>query len=210
MLRSMDTSSSGASAASGPCPAQNLPSDDPFVRLELVAIGDHVLAGERAAAADVLIAVEVQVAAADAGDPRAQHGNQTRVPGSRAVEERCAAARPDPAGCRSGTCPARRFCASQREVRKEVRLERADAEHEEAAQADGQQDHARLVAGPAQADAPRGAAGTTARAPAAARRAPGPRRPDAARARRPRSRSRRSRRPAATPPARPRRRRARR
>ena len=60
--------------------------------------------------------------------------------------------RPDPAGCRSGTCPAPPRLRLEREVRNEAGLQRAHAENEEAAQADSEQDHARLVARPAKSD----------------------------------------------------------
>ena len=50
---------SGASPASAGCPVQNAPSITFSFGLEVVAIGDHVLAAERAAAADVLERVEV-------------------------------------------------------------------------------------------------------------------------------------------------------
>ena len=195
MLRSIDTSSSGASAASGPCPDPELAVDDPFVRLEVIAIGDDVLAGERAAAADVLIAVEVHVAAANAGDPRAQHRNQSRTACAR--RSRNAAHGRDlilldvdqehvrrrrvapPARSAQGGWTAARGRRARRSCR------------------------GRRPAGSRASGCPAGevrsrhaAAGTMARGQAGARRAPGPRPPDAAPARQPRTRSRRWRPPA--------------
>jgi hypothetical protein len=58
----------------------------------MVAVGDHVLARQRAAAADVLITIEVEVAAANARHARPQHRNQHRIAGPFAQER---AHRPD-------------------------------------------------------------------------------------------------------------------
>ena len=201
MLCSIETSSSGAvgghRSGTRPEPAVH----DPLVRFQAIAIGDHVLAAERAAAADVLIGVEIDVAAAHAGDPRAQHRDQRRHLRA-AVEER--AKRIDLILLdvdqeHVGAVALRR----DREVGEQIGLERADAEHEEAAQADRQHDHARLIAGTAKADdgvAEREPAG---HAPAAAPRGPARARPGAAPSRRPRSRSTPPRRPGAKRPATP-------
>ena len=81
--------------AAVPAPVQNSPLDDPLVRLEMVAIRDHVLAAERTAAAHVLDSFEVHVGAAHAGDARAQHRHQRAGRPPRAPRREEAAQRVD-------------------------------------------------------------------------------------------------------------------
>ena len=132
-----------------------------------------------------------------ADHPGAHHRDQLRLARRRSPDRRETRGRPrpDPAGCRSGTCRARPAADLHRELAQQARLQRSDADDEERAEADGEQDHARLVARPWSDAAPRGAAGTcaTARAARAASRARG--RPGAARAPGRRSRRRRRARP---------------
>ena len=132
-------------------PLQNAPADDRLVRLEMVAVGDRVLARQRPARADVLEALELRLAAADAGDPRAQHRNQPELARRRAPDRRETRAR-------RSTCVAldvhqehvraRRRSISTENSCEQARLQRPDADDEEGAEADGEQDDARLVAGP--------------------------------------------------------------
>ena len=106
MLFSIDTS------ASADGPFQNAPCDHALVRLEMVAIRDRVLAADRAPRAPHVLRRRRALVSLPrhADDPRAQHRDQLklarrRAPGRRETRAR---RRPAPAGCRSGTCRARR------------------------------------------------------------------------------------------------------
>ena len=139
-----------------------------LVRLEMVAVGDGELAPQ-AALPHVLEGIEVGVLAADAGDPRAHHRNHARrvcPRGLARVDERAHRVdlgRQDLDQEHVG--PARRQL--ERELLQEVGLQRADADHEEAADADREQDDAGLVAGTGQVED-----GVPQREPARARHRP--------------------------------------
>jgi hypothetical protein len=121
---------------------------DRLVRLEVVPIGDGVLAGERAALPNILEALEVGLAALDASDPCAQHGNQLK-PARSALR------------IRQELADARKLIAldvHQEHVRavgarahlqlvEQARLHRPHADDEEGAKADGEQDDPGLIAG---------------------------------------------------------------
>ena len=66
----------GASAASGACPPRTARSVTSSFGSRSVAVGDRVLAAERAAAAHVGVVFEIDVAAVHAGHAGAQHRNQ--------------------------------------------------------------------------------------------------------------------------------------
>src|SRR4029450_1537524 len=68
-------------------PAPEFSFEQGLVRFEAISIRDDVLAPESPAAADVGIAVQVDLAAADAGDPRPQHRDQPRFGDPRRLEE---------------------------------------------------------------------------------------------------------------------------
>ena len=104
-LSSIDTS---GSPAGGPS-SHHAPSIELLVGLEVGPIGDGELARQAAAAAHVLVALEVDVASAHADDARAQHRNQLRRGVVAVLRDRGARSRrrAAPAGCRAGTCPAR-------------------------------------------------------------------------------------------------------
>ena len=154
MLSSTETSACGAAGRRGIAPVQNDPCDDVLVRFEVVAIGDDVLARERAAAAHVAEVFEVHVAAAHRRHPSAQNGHQTggRGAGILALAQQ-RLARPrlialDVDDEHVGAAAAH----ADVELRDQVALQRADAEDEETAQPDREQDDPRLIAGTAQAD----------------------------------------------------------
>ena len=146
-LCSIDTSGS----ADGPF--QNAPVHDALVRLEVIAIGDGVLARERSARAARPRSVSSVVSGRSTPSTRARStGISCDVAGAvrRVAEERAHAVRPAPAGCRAGTCPARPPPTCTENSLEQARLQRPDADDEERAEADGEQDDARLVAGPRQ------------------------------------------------------------
>ena len=143
---SIDTSGS----ADGPC--QNAPVDDALVRLEVVAIGDGVLA-RRASRARAR--------------PRSSRASSRRpsTPVTRARSTGISRDAPAPcAGSRQERPHAVHLTALHvdqehvgrvgrhldRELAEQVRLQRSHADDEEGAEADGEQDDARLVAGPRQ------------------------------------------------------------
>ena len=66
MLRSMETSKLRGVGRLRPLPAPELSLDHPFVGLEVVPVGDHVLARQRSATTHILEVLEVDFAAADA------------------------------------------------------------------------------------------------------------------------------------------------
>ena len=153
MLSSIDTSARLAASGSrrgspGLAPERAL--DDALVALERRPIGDGVFARQRAAAAHVLVVLELNLPALDAHDPGPQHRQQARRRRTRLLAEpRSPPARrpPDPTGCRAGTCRARRAPDPPRTRAHQVLLQRTHAEDEEAAQAHGQQDDAHLDPG---------------------------------------------------------------
>ena len=120
--------------------------------LERRAIGDGVFASQRAAAADVLVVLQLDLAARDADHPGAQHGQQARrgCAGVLASRDRV------PHGVHLiGLDVEQEHVGSvgrqvHRELGDQVLLQRAHAEDEEAAQADGQQDDPHLRSGTAQ------------------------------------------------------------
>ena len=125
--------------------------DDPLVRLEVVAIGDRVLARERSARAHVLEALELRLAPADAGHPGAQHRHQLDRPAPCAGSARNA--RTPSAWSRWMSIRNMSGASADTWIEnslEQARLQRPDADDEERAEADGQQDDARLVAGPRQ------------------------------------------------------------
>ena len=97
-------------------------------------------------------AVEVRLAAGDADHARAQHRNQLELAGAvrRIGRETRARRRPGRAGCRAGTCRARRPPTCIENSLEQARLQRPHADDEEGAEADREQDDARLVARPRQ------------------------------------------------------------
>ena len=141
MPSSTDTSGSGD--APGPEGAVG----NAFVRFEVVAVGDRILPRQRASGADVVETVEVGLAPADPDDTGPQDGHQPRI--ARAVF-RIGEERPDAVGLLALDVEqkhvGRVFRDLDRKLRQQARLERPDADDEERAEADGEQDHARLVA----------------------------------------------------------------
>ena len=119
-----------------------------LVRLQFGAVGDRVFAGERAARADVLVARQIDRAAANAGHARAQHRNQPRIRGVRRLARRQKGAHrlhlrredldQEHVGAAAGQL--------ERQLTQQVGLHRAHADDEEAAQTHREQDDARLVA----------------------------------------------------------------
>ena len=201
---SIDTSASAAFSASARLAQRpERAVDHLLVRLEVVAVGDRELAPQPALP-DVLEASRGWCLLPRTPVTRARiTGNQPRRAGRRRlarVEERAHRVdlgRQDLDQEHVG--PARRQL--ERELLQQVGLQRADADDEEAADADGEQDDAGLVAGTRQVED-----GVAQRKPARARHRPdgaddAPSRRRAAPARRRRTRRRRSARRAATPPA---------
>ena len=108
----------GASAGSGGCPSRTRPSSKRLVRLEVIAVGDHVLARRAPPRPRTsCIVLEIDVAAAHPVTRARSTGISRGSPIARVAEERRARRRPDPAGCRSGTCPRRRAAARRRTAR---------------------------------------------------------------------------------------------
>ena len=188
-------------------PVQNAPSIDLLVRLEMVAIGDRVLAARARAAGRPRTTrafvdlprtpvTRARITGMSCGAPAA--GRALRA--SRNARTRSHLRRQDLDQEHVG--PARRQL--ERELLQQVGLQRADADDEEAADADGEQDDARLVAGARQVED-----GVAQREPAGARHRPhgaddAGRRPGAARSAMPANpRADDQRRCAATPPATP-------
>ena len=127
--------------------------DQFFVGLEIRSIRDGELARQPSPAAYVLVALEVDVAAAHSDDARAQDGNELRrrVVAVLAIDERGQAV--TLRGLNVHQEHVRRILAHlQGEIAQQIRLERAHAEDEEGAQPDGEQDDARLVPGTGNAD----------------------------------------------------------
>ncbi len=106
MLSSIDTSPPLGGGAVGPRRAV----DDALVGLEVAAIGDGVFARQRAAAAHVLVVLERHSWPARRRRARAApaHARRRRTRRPRAPPARRSRRRPDRAGCRAGTCRARR------------------------------------------------------------------------------------------------------
>ena len=177
--RSTDTSGSGDG------PVQNAPSMNPLVRLEVVAIGDRELASR---------------APCRSGAPHRRRrawspGRSTPTTRARSTGISCDSPTPCAGSRRNARTPSAwpRWMSSRnmsgesagdldRELAEQARLQRPDADDEERAEPDGEQDDARLVAGPRQVQAPRAAAGTIASSRAARPGRPAPGRPRSARA----------------------------
>ncbi len=120
----------------------------PLVRLEVIAIGDRELAADRhAPLAHLLGALEIDLLPGDADHPRPQHRDQLELAGAvrRIAEKRAHAvglALLDVEQEHVGRVGRH----LHRELAEQARLQRPHADDEEGAEADGQQDDARLVA----------------------------------------------------------------
>src|SRR5262249_50841651 len=119
-----------------------------FVRFELIAISNRVFARERSACANVLKAFQIRLAAIDAGDARTEHREQPELTGTvSGVRKK-----------RANLIHLRTLHIHQEHVwavggrlhgkfLQKIRLQGADADDEERAEADREQDHPRLVSG---------------------------------------------------------------
>ena len=147
---SIETCSSLASAGSGGCPLQNVPAFSRFVRLEMVAIRDDELAADPAAPPHIGDCFEIDLAAVHGGDTGPQHWNESRLgPGTRLHEPANAVQLilldVDEEHVRAA------LLQRDGELLQEIRLQRPDADDEEAAQPDRQQNDACLIARPREA-----------------------------------------------------------
>src|SRR5688572_23045522 len=127
----------------------NLPGHHFLVALELGAVGDGVFAPQRAAAADVLVVLEIDLAPLDADDTGAQHRQQTRLGGARLLVSRDRGAHPlDLVLLDVEQEHVGRFRIDvDRELGDQVFLQRPNADDEEAAEADREQYDPHLAAG---------------------------------------------------------------
>ena len=166
MLCSIDTSGIGRRA----WPARSAPSATRSLRSSAVAIGDRVLARRASRGRARPRRSRASPPAPHPRHARAQHRDELRRPWPRAVARNAATGPTWSRWTSIRNMSAHLVGDVDRELAEQVRLHAADAEDEEGAEADGEQDDARLVARPRQVqhgvperERPRAASGATAR-----------------------------------------------
>ena len=160
-------------------PSRTCPATMRSLSCERVAVREAELARELALPPHVVGRRQIARCWPSTPTTRARMSGMTRGGSSDvAARPRLARRRPDRAGCRSARGPARCAPICESNSASRFSLDRADAEHEEAAEADRHQDHARLIARPPEADdrVPQREAPSTARAARRRGRAGGSRR----------------------------------